>query len=64
MRRAASVSQGELNALSPEFPEFRITVADLLELSLDQQAGLDGFVNRRAIGRPLDAQDFIALVEM
>ncbi len=41
----------------------RITVADLLELSLDQQAGLDGFVNRSPNGRPLDAADFIAMVE-
>ncbi len=42
----------------------RITVADILELSLDQQARFDGFVNRRANGRPLDVADFIAMVEM
>ena len=41
-----------------------ITVADILELSLDQQARLDGFVNRRANGSPLDAADFIVMVEM
>ena len=41
----------------------RITVADILELSLDQRAGLDGFVNRSPNGRPLDAADFIAMVE-
>ena len=41
----------------------RIAVANLLELSLDQQAGLDGFVNRSPNGRPLDAADFIAMVE-
>jgi len=40
-----------------------ITVANLLELSLDQQAGLDGFVNRSPNGCPLDAADFIAMVE-
>src|SRR5271157_4078583 len=42
----------------------RITVADILELPLDQQAGLDGFVDRSPNGRPLDAADFIAMVEM
>ena len=42
----------------------RITVADILELPLDQQARFDGFVNRRANGRPLDAADFIAMVDM
>ena len=42
----------------------RITVADILELPLDQQARLDGFVNRRANGRPLDAAVFIAMVKM
>ena len=41
-----------------------IAVADILELSLDQQARLDGFVNRRANGCPLDAADFIAMGEM
>ena len=41
-----------------------IAVANLLELSLDQQAGLNGFVNRSPNGRPLDAADFIAMVEM
>ncbi len=41
----------------------RITVANLLELSFDQQAGLDGFVNRSPNGRPLDAADIIATVE-
>ena len=38
--------------------------ADLLELSLGQRAGLDGFVTCSANGRPLDAQDFVAMVEM
>ena len=42
----------------------RITVADILELPLDQQAGLDRFVNRRANGRPLDAAVFITMVKM
>ncbi len=42
----------------------RIAVASLLELSLDQQAGLDGFLNRSPNGRLLDAADFIAMVEM
>ena len=41
-----------------------IAVADLLELSLDQQARLDGFVKRSPNGRPPDAADFIAMVEM
>ncbi len=42
----------------------RIAVADLLELLLGQQAGLDGFVNRSPNGRPLDAADFVVMVEM
>src|SRR5271166_3278308 len=42
----------------------RITVADILELSLDQQARLDRFVNRSPNGRPLDTADLIAMVEM
>ncbi len=41
-----------------------IAVANLLKLSLDQQAGHDEFVNHSPYGRPLDAADFIALVEM
>ncbi len=40
----------------------RIAVADLLELSLDQQAGLAGFANRSPNGHPLDATNFIATV--
>ncbi len=38
--------------------------ADLLELSLDEQAALDGFETRRPNGRPLGAAEFIAMVEM
>ena len=38
--------------------------ADLLELSLDEQAALDGFETLSPNGRPLGAQDFIAMVEM
>ena len=37
--------------------------ADLLELSLDEQAALDGFENRSPNGRPLGAAEFIAMVE-
>ena len=37
--------------------------ADLLELSLAEQAALDGFENRSPNGRPLGAPDFIAMVE-
>ena len=37
--------------------------ADLLELSLDEQAALDGFETLSPNGRPLGAQDFIAMVE-
>jgi hypothetical protein len=37
--------------------------ADLLELSLDEQAALDGFDRRSPNGRPLGAPDFIAMVE-
>jgi len=36
---------------------------DLLELSLDEQAALDGFETVSPNGRPLGAQDFIAMVE-
>ena len=42
----------------------RITLADLLELSLAQQAGLDGFENLSPNGRSLGAADFIGMVEM
>ena len=38
--------------------------ADLLELSLDDQAALDGFETLSPNGRPLGGQDFIAMVEM
>ena len=38
--------------------------ADLLELSLDEEAALDGFENRSPNGRPLGAAGFIAMVEM
>ncbi len=38
--------------------------ADLLELSLDEQAALDGFETLSPNGRPLGAPDFIAMVEM
>ena len=37
--------------------------ADLLELSLDEQAALDGFEGLSLNGRPLGAEDFIARVE-
>ena len=37
--------------------------ADLLELSLEEQAALDGFDRRSPNGRPLGAPDFIAMVE-
>ena len=37
--------------------------ADLLELSIDEQAALDGFDRRSLNGRPLGAPDFIAMVE-
>ncbi len=37
--------------------------ADLLDLSLDEQAGLDGFDALSPNGRPLGGQDFIAMVE-
>ncbi len=37
--------------------------ADLLELSLAEQAGLDGFETFSPNGRPLGGPDFIALVE-
>jgi hypothetical protein len=37
--------------------------ADLLELSLAEQAALDGFDRRSPNGRPLGAPDFIAMVE-
>ena len=37
--------------------------ADLLELSLDEQAALDGFESRSPNGRPLGAPNFIAMVE-
>jgi hypothetical protein len=37
--------------------------ADLLELSLDEQAALDGFDRTSPNGRPLSAPDFIAMVE-
>ena len=36
---------------------------DLLELSLDEQAALDGFEGLSLNGRPLGAEDFIARVE-
>ncbi len=42
----------------------RITLADLLELSLAQQAGLDGFENLSPNGRSLGAADFTGMVEM
>jgi len=35
-----------------------------LELSLDEQAALDGFETLSPNGRPLGGQDFIAMVEM
>jgi hypothetical protein len=38
--------------------------ADLLERALDEQAALDGFETMSPNGRPLGAQDFIAMVEM
>ncbi len=38
--------------------------ADLLELSREEQAALDGFETLSPNGRPLGAQDFIAMVEM
>jgi putative transposase len=38
--------------------------ADLLELSLDEQAALDRFETLSPNGRPLGSQDFIAMVEM
>ncbi len=37
--------------------------ADLLELSLDEQAALDRFETLSPNGRPLGGQDFIAMVE-
>src|SRR5271165_6453812 len=37
--------------------------ADLLELSLDEQAALDGFETLSPNGRPLGGADFIATVE-
>ena len=37
--------------------------ADLLELSLDEQAALDGFDRASPNGRPLGTPDFIAMVE-
>ena len=37
--------------------------ADLLELSLDEQAALDGFETMSPNGRPLGGADFIAMVE-
>ncbi len=37
--------------------------ADLPDLSLDEQAALDGFETRSPNGRPLGAADFIAMVE-
>ncbi len=37
--------------------------ADLLELSLDEQAALDGFENLSPNGRPLGGPDFIAILE-
>ncbi len=37
--------------------------ADPLELSLDEQAALDGFENRSPNGRPLGDAEFIATVE-
>jgi putative transposase len=37
--------------------------ADLLELSLDEQAALDGFETLSRNGRPLGAEDFLAMVE-
>jgi hypothetical protein len=46
--------------LSGRAPRF----ADLLELSLDEKAALDGFETLSSNGRPLGARDFIAMVEM
>jgi hypothetical protein len=37
--------------------------ADLVELSLDEQAALDGFDSRSLNARPPGAEDFIAMVE-
>jgi hypothetical protein len=37
--------------------------ADLLQLSLDEQAALDRFESLSPNGRPLGGQDFIAMVE-
>ncbi len=42
----------------------RITLADILELSLAQEAGLDGFENLSPNGRSLGAADFIGMVEI
>ncbi len=47
----------------PEVPAALSRFADLLELSLDEQAALDGFETRSPNGRPLGAADFIAGIE-
>lgn len=50
------VDVGPALARAPRF-------ADLLELSLDEQAALDGFDRLSPNGRPLGDADFVAMVE-
>ena len=64
-RACARIFKGRDDALVEVGPalERAPRFADLLELSLDEQAALDGFETLSPNGRPLGGQDFIAMVE-